>query len=182
VVTIDQRRRVHPTILTNPKYVGLRRLVAALLVLLLLGSSELTIQSVRAADGSLDSTFDGDGSVTTAVGGGSGARAVAVQPNGQIVAAGYGNAGIDFSTFTFFGDFAVVRYGSSGSDNQPPVVTITTPADGAVYQLNELVTADYACQDEAGGSGLAVCWPGAQRQRYRHRLGRRAYLHGQRRR
>jgi hypothetical protein len=30
-------------------------------------------------------------------------------------------------------------------------------ADGAVYTLNQTVDADYACEDEAGGSGLALC-------------------------
>src|SRR4051794_36465011 len=41
-------------------------------------------------DGSLDSSFGGDGVVTTAVGSGDDqARAVALQPDGKIVAAGY---------------------------------------------------------------------------------------------
>jgi hypothetical protein len=38
----------------------------------------------------------------------------------------------------------------------PPTITLTTPPDGAVYLLNQAVTADYACQDE-GGAGLASC-------------------------
>ena len=38
-----------------------------------------------------------------------------------------------------------------------PTITINTPADGATYLLRQAVTADYACQDEAGGSGLASC-------------------------
>jgi hypothetical protein len=42
-------------------------------------------------------------------------------------------------------------------DEAKPTVTITTPADGAVYRRNEQVTADYACADEAGGSGLDAC-------------------------
>jgi uncharacterized delta-60 repeat protein len=61
------------------------------------------------ADGSLDTTFDGDGKVTTAVGGISdGGFAVAMQPDGKIVAAGHSYNGENE-------DFAVVRYNSDGS-------------------------------------------------------------------
>jgi len=42
-------------------------------------------------------------------------------------------------------------------DSTPPEVTLTTPAEGAVYTLSQAVLADYACEDEAGGSGLASC-------------------------
>ena len=42
-------------------------------------------------------------------------------------------------------------------DLTPPTVTITTPADGAVYTVGQVVLADYDCADEAGGSGLATC-------------------------
>jgi hypothetical protein len=42
-------------------------------------------------------------------------------------------------------------------DITAPTITLTTPANGATYLLNQSVSADYACQDEAGGSGLASC-------------------------
>jgi hypothetical protein len=42
-------------------------------------------------------------------------------------------------------------------DLTPPTVTITAPADGAVYSMGQVVLADYGCTDEAGGSGLATC-------------------------
>ena len=42
-------------------------------------------------------------------------------------------------------------------DSTAPTITITTPAEGATYLLGQVVIADYACQDEAGGSGLASC-------------------------
>jgi len=42
-------------------------------------------------------------------------------------------------------------------DVTPPTITITAPPDGAVYTLGQVVLADYACADEAGGSGLASC-------------------------
>lgn len=41
-------------------------------------------------------------------------------------------------------------------DEQPPTVDLRTPDDGAVYDLNEVVTADYSCADN-GGSGLQSC-------------------------
>jgi hypothetical protein len=42
-------------------------------------------------------------------------------------------------------------------DVTSPTITITTPAEGAVYLLNEPVNAEYKCEDEEGGSGLASC-------------------------
>lgn len=63
-------------------------------------------------DGSLDSTFDGDGLVTTSIGPGTNsdaAHAVAVQSDGRIVAAGYANM------FGSGPDFALARYNTDGS-------------------------------------------------------------------
>jgi uncharacterized delta-60 repeat protein len=59
-------------------------------------------------DGSLDPTFSGDGMKMTRFSGsfGGGARAVAVQPNGKIVAAGTGG--------DIFGPFALARYTHRG--------------------------------------------------------------------
>jgi uncharacterized delta-60 repeat protein len=60
-------------------------------------------------DGSLDTTFNTTGMVTTAIGGGAdNANAVAIQADGKIVAAGYSNNGTDL-------DFALVRYNTDGS-------------------------------------------------------------------
>jgi hypothetical protein len=42
-------------------------------------------------------------------------------------------------------------------DTTPPEVTIAAPADGALYTKDQVVAADYACDDEPGGSGLASC-------------------------
>ncbi|MFF4370173.1 calcium-binding protein [Streptomyces sp. NPDC001594] len=55
-------------------------------------------------NGSLDTTFDGDGRVTTGFGGPDVAGGVKVQPDGKIVTAGY-------ATF----DFALARYNPNGS-------------------------------------------------------------------
>jgi len=62
------------------------------------------------ANGSLDTSFDGDGKVTTAVGTGDDqGRSVAIQRDGKIVAAGYTYNGSN-------NDFALVRYnGTDGS-------------------------------------------------------------------
>ena len=41
------------------------------------------------------------------------------------------------------------------TDETQPTITITTPADGAVYRLNQTVLADYVCDDV--DSGIASC-------------------------
>jgi hypothetical protein len=40
-------------------------------------------------------------------------------------------------------------------DVTAPTVTLMTPAAGAVYEQDEVLTADYTCVDEDGGSGVA---------------------------
>ncbi|MFO0012166.1 MAG: hypothetical protein ACK553_05440, partial [Planctomycetota bacterium] len=61
------------------------------------------------SNGSLDTTFDGDGKVTTAVGNGDDfATSVAIQSDGKIVVAGRSHSGSDE-------DFALTRYNSDGS-------------------------------------------------------------------
>ncbi|HEY0321737.1 MAG TPA: FG-GAP-like repeat-containing protein [Pyrinomonadaceae bacterium] len=63
-------------------------------------------------DGTLDTTFNGTGKVTTAIGSGvDQAQAVAVQPDGKVVAAGYSYNGSNY-------DFAAVRYQSFNSLNR----------------------------------------------------------------
>jgi hypothetical protein len=42
-------------------------------------------------------------------------------------------------------------------DETQPTITLTTPADGAVYEMGEQVLADYSCADEPNGSGLESC-------------------------
>ena len=60
------------------------------------------------------------------------------------------------STFDYSIALSGVEFCSAG-DIAAPTVTITSPADGATYVLGQSVAADYACADEAGGSGLASC-------------------------
>src|SRR5262245_41732594 len=60
-------------------------------------------------NGSLDSTFNGTGKVTTPIGAGyEDAYALALQPDGKLVAAGYTFNGLNY-------DFALVRYHPHGS-------------------------------------------------------------------
>ena len=42
-------------------------------------------------------------------------------------------------------------------DRTPPSVSITTPADQAVYKQDQLVAAAYTCSDSPGGSGVLSC-------------------------
>jgi uncharacterized delta-60 repeat protein len=60
-------------------------------------------------DGSLDSTFDGDGKLTTAIGSGNDqAFSMVLQSDGKILVAGYSTNATD-------ADFALVRYNANGS-------------------------------------------------------------------
>jgi uncharacterized delta-60 repeat protein len=63
-------------------------------------------------NGSLDTTFDGDGFLTTDFGTSNDddAYGIAVQPDGKVIAAGY-----SYNSATSHTDFAVVRYNSDGS-------------------------------------------------------------------
>jgi uncharacterized delta-60 repeat protein len=95
------------------------------------------------ADGTLDTSFNGDGKVVTDFAGGfgvpDGARSVAIQPDGKIVAAGI-SGGPDCCTY----DFAVARYNSDGSldtsfggDGR-----VVTPVAGSESPTDVVVQAD----------------------------------------
>ena len=95
-------------------------------------------------DGSLDTSFDTDGKVTTAVlAGNDGANAVAVRTDGKIVAAGFAYNGAA-------SNFAVVRYNANGSldtafDTDGKVTTsilaVDDGATGVAIQTNDKVVA-----------------------------------------
>jgi uncharacterized delta-60 repeat protein len=59
------------------------------------------------ANGTLDTSFGRGGKVTTPLGRGAGAAALAIQQDGKLVAAGYADNGPDY-------DFALVRYNANG--------------------------------------------------------------------
>jgi uncharacterized delta-60 repeat protein len=91
------------------------------------------------ADGSLDTSFNGSGKTTTDFQGGGStnndmAHAVAIQPDGKIVAAGNGSVTIDDTTTA---GFALARYNADGSldasfDADGKVITPAAPQFGSV--------------------------------------------------
>jgi uncharacterized delta-60 repeat protein len=79
--------------------------------LVVAGESDTKFALVRyKRDGSLDTTFDGDGIVTTPIDTASGASALVAQPDGKLVAAGWRADGPVSP-----GEFALVRYNADGS-------------------------------------------------------------------
>ncbi|HEY5014796.1 MAG TPA: Calx-beta domain-containing protein, partial [Acidimicrobiia bacterium] len=52
---------------------------------------------------------------------------------------------------------AIVSTLITGVDVTPPVITLTTPPDGAVYAQGSVVAASYSCNDGTFGSGVAYC-------------------------
>jgi hypothetical protein len=44
-----------------------------------------------------------------------------------------------------------------GSDNAPPGISITSPADGATFQQGQDVKAAFSCADDANGTGIERC-------------------------
>jgi uncharacterized delta-60 repeat protein len=83
-------------------------------------------------NGTLDTRFSGDGRQTTDFGGSDGAGGVALQPDGKIIAVGFGGAG---------GDFALARYNPNGS--------LDTSFSGDGRQ-----TTDFGGSDQAHGVAL----------------------------
>lgn len=106
-------------------------------------------------NGSLDTTFDGDGKVFTALGGDAcRVNSVAIQADGRIVAGGYGLGPVDT-------DFTLVRYNSDGSldgtfDGDGTVITPVT-GHNEIRSLDlqpdgKIITAGYSVVP-AGKSG-----------------------------
>jgi N-acetylneuraminic acid mutarotase len=69
--------------------------------------------------------------------------------NGRVLVTG-GRGGVGFTALS-----SAELYGSA--DSTPPSVTITTPANNSSFTVGQSVPADYSCQDESGGSGIAAC-------------------------
>jgi uncharacterized delta-60 repeat protein len=114
-------------------------------------------------DGSLDSTFDGDGRVATDVGPGDAVGySVAIQADGKVVVAGTSTNGLDQ-------DFALVRYNPDGSldtslSGDGKVVTdFGTPADAgrSVAILGDgriVVAGNSGSEAETPGRKFALAW------------------------
>ena len=115
---------------------------------------------------------------TTLTGGAGGAGASSGGGGGYAAGGGGGGAGRSFGSFDSGGGggggssygvsglvngtsatsaSVTIRWTRTTSDLTKPTITITTPPDQATYFLGQDVTADYACADETGGSGLAEC-------------------------
>ena len=101
-------------------------------------------------DGSLDTSFDSDGKVTTAIGSGNDyACSVAIQSDGKIVVAGYSDNGSN-------DDFALVRYNTDGSldttfDSDGKVTTAIGSGDDQAFSVaiqsdGKIVAAGYSRQ------------------------------------
>lgn len=112
-------------------------------------------------NGTLDTTFSGDGTVTADFGGTEFGNAVAVQPDGQVLAAGSGGSG-----------FALLRYNADGSPDGGFGVggrtSVAFPGDGgiayamALQQNGRIVLAgraDDPTSSEANDFGLARFLP-----------------------
>jgi hypothetical protein len=91
--------------------------------------------------------------------GGSGlASCAGTTPDGaQLDTSELGEASVRVTARDAAGNETVVTHTVTVVDETAPEVTLTTPADGAVYARGEAVMADYSCADEANGSGLASC-------------------------
>lgn len=125
-----------------------------------LGGADYDFAVVRYnADGTLDTSFDTDGKVTTAISSADEdqAYAIAIQSDGKIVVAGYTR---DISTYSF----AVVRYNSDGSldnsfDSDGIVVTVIGGIIDVAYSIaiqsdGKIVVAGYSFQN--GNNDFAV--------------------------
>jgi uncharacterized delta-60 repeat protein len=135
------RAAVLPVYLRGPFRTTLRRLPVTLnrlnrqVGLILSGAIALLVATATpgaAAPGDLDPTFDGDGKVTTDFGGRDSAGGVVIQPDGRIVAGGFGAGPGEF-------DFAVARYETDGS------LDPTFDTDGKV-------TTDFNTSDDRGAA------------------------------
>jgi uncharacterized delta-60 repeat protein len=115
--------------------------------------SDWDIALVRyTVSGTLDTTFGSTGVVTTSIGPGDDyGRAVAIQDDGRIVAAGYASNGSDY-------DFTLVRYTTSGAldttfGSTGVVTTPTGPGSGRAY--------DVAIQEDGGIVAAGEAWNGS---------------------
>ena len=98
--------------------------------------------------GSLDTSFDGDGKVTTTIGLQDQLRGMAVQGDGRIVVAGG-------CVFLPASDFCLARYGSQPADQAPPTSgAAVLPAANAAGWNSSNVTVTWNWADEPGGSGI----------------------------
>jgi hypothetical protein len=107
---------------------------------------------VDSATVSLSATDD-SGVSTTSYSISRGAWTTYTQP---FVVTGNGAIGVSFFSEDVDGNIEETKTITINIDGADPLVTLTTPADGAGYALEGTILADYACVDP-GGSGIASC-------------------------
>jgi hypothetical protein len=91
--------------------------------------------------------------------GGSGlASCVGSLPDGALLdTSKLGPVSVTVTALDNAGNQTVVTNTLTVVDQTKPTIALTTPADGAVYEMGEQVLADYSCEDEPNGSGLDSC-------------------------
>ena len=86
------------------------------------------------------------------------ASCVGTTPDGALLdTSELGDVSVTVTARDGAGNETVVTHTVTVVDETKPSISIATPADGAVYERGEQVTADYSCADEAGGSGIDTC-------------------------
>jgi hypothetical protein len=121
------------------------------------------------ADGNIDLAASDVGSDRVSVSRGNGDGTFGVPQTFQVAPDVRSVIGTDFDGDQI-ADLAVANHSSSSvsvllntttpgttPDTTAPSVTLSTPSDGATYDLNQAITANYSCHDEAQGSGVASC-------------------------
>jgi uncharacterized delta-60 repeat protein len=95
------------------------------------------------ADGTLDTSFDDDGKVTTNIQGGDILYAVAIQPDGKIIAAGEGFNGLTLVRYnpngsldSSFGNGGMLVDGDNGSNRGKPLTVVVQP-DGKILAAGQ---------------------------------------------
>ena len=116
-----------------------RRRVLATAFVLITAIASIPSMATAVADGALDTTFDTDGKVTTAVAVGDEGKAIAIQSNGKILVVGDDMA-----------NFEIVRYNTDGS------LDTTFDTDGKVTTDIGTSTADAANAVAIQGDGKIV--------------------------
>jgi uncharacterized delta-60 repeat protein len=110
------------------------------------------------SNGTLDTTFSGDGKVTTDFGDYEAINSIVIQSDGKIVAAGL--SGDDM--FMTIGDVALARYNADGTldtggDTTPPTVVTFSPADGATeVAVGQNIVATFSEAIQMGAGTIAI--------------------------
>jgi hypothetical protein len=68
-----------------------------------------------------------------------------------------GEVSVTVTALDHAGNRTVVTHTVTVVDQTKPTISVTTPVDGAEYELGEQVLAGYSCADEPNGSGLDSC-------------------------